>query len=149
MACVEQGMIDTAWLDLGRSDRRQAAFPEAHAFLVESGAARSPALGHDAGDWLLIEGGGDGYRRAGWIIRQDSPWSAQMLESFIGGLSVERKKGLFLTDSGWLAVNQTDWAPIAAPEDARSRLELIDSKPLDTARIDKQLKQLVGRASVD
>ncbi len=98
-------------------------------------------------DWLLIEGGGDGYRRAGWIIRQDSPWSAQMLESFIGGLSVERKKGFFLTESGWLAVNQTDWSPIAAPEDGLSRLELIDPNPLDTATIDSNLKQLIGQMS--
>jgi G3E family GTPase len=142
IACVEQGMVDTAWLDLGRSDRRQAAFPEAHAFLVESDAARSPASGHNAGDWLLIEGGGDGYRRAGWIIRQDSPWSAKMLESFIGGLSVERKKGLFLTHSGWLAVNQTDWAPIAAPEDARSRLEVIDPGTLGADIIDTGLRNL-------
>jgi len=147
IACVEQGLIDTAWLDLGRSDRRQAAFPEAHTFLVESGAEQSPALGHDAGDWLLIEGGGDGYQRAGWIMRQETPWSAQMLESFIGRLTVERKKGLFLTDIGWLAVNQTDWSPIAAPEDARSRLELIDPKPLDTATIDSRLRQLAGWTS--
>jgi len=147
IACVEQGMIDTAWLDLGRGDGRRAAFPEAHAFLVESGAARSPALGHNTGDWLLIEGGGDGYRRAGWIIRQDSPWSAQALESFIGRLSVERKKGLFLTDSGWLAINQTDWSPIAAPEDACSRLEVIDPGTLGTDIIDTDLRNLARSAS--
>jgi G3E family GTPase len=148
IACVERGMVDSAWLDLDRSDRRQADFPEAHAFLVESGTARSPALGHKAGDWLLIEGGGDGYRRAGWIIRQESPWSARMLESFIEGLSVERKKGLFLADSGWLAVNQTDWSPIAAPEDACSRLEVIDPKALDTAKIDSKLRQLARQMTL-
>ena len=147
IACVEHGVIDTAWLDLGRSDGRQAAFPEAHAFLVESGAASSTVLGHNAGDWLLIEGGGDGYQRAGWIIRQNSPLSARMLESFIGGLSMERKKGLFLTDRGWLAVNQTDWSPITAPEDGRSRLELIDPNPLDAVTIDSKLKQLIGQMS--
>jgi G3E family GTPase len=149
IACVERGMVDTAWLDLGRSDGRQAAFPEAHAFLVESDAARSPAPGQNAGDWLLIEGGGDGYRRAGWIIRQDSPWSAQMLESFIGELRVERKKGLFLTDRGWLAVNQTDWSPTAAPEDARSRLELINPEPLLAARIDSELRELACQGTLE
>jgi G3E family GTPase len=144
---VEQGMIDRAWLDLGRSEGRQAAFPEAHAFLVETGIHDETGLAGKDNDWLLIEGGGDGYQRAGWVIRQDSPLSAQMLESFIGGLCVERKKGFFLTEIGWLAVNQTDWSPVAAPEDGRSRLELIDPNPLDTATIDSNLKQLVGQTS--
>jgi G3E family GTPase len=143
IGCVERGMLDPAWLDLGRSESRQAAFPEAHAFLVESaGGSDSPGTADDAGDWLLIEGSGDGYRRAGWIIRQDAPWPAPALESFVAALGVERKKGLFRTDRGWRAVNQSDWSAITPPHDGRTRLELIHPQPLATAEIDAGLRDL-------
>ena len=142
---VERGRLDVAWLDLGRSDGRRAAFPEAHAFLVESGAAEHPA--RPDGDWLLIEGQGDGYRRAGWIIRQQAPWSADALRTFVDGLEVERKKGLFLTDRGWQAVNQSEWSAIAAPLDGRARLELIDPRPLQAAATDRALQRLADARS--
>ena len=142
VACVEQGSIDLAWLDLGRSTARQAAFPEAHAFLVENASAQGADGGADASDWLLIEGGGDGYRRAGWIIRQPAPWPAEVLEAFVGDLEVERKKGLFLTELGWMGVNQDDWSIISAPGDGRSRLELIDPGPLEAGPIDQALHAL-------
>ena len=140
VACVEQGSIDPAWLDLGRSTARQAAFPEAHAFLVENATAQDADGGAAAGDWLLIEGSGDGYRRAGWIIRQPAPWPSEVLEAFVGDLKVERKKGLFLTERGWMGVNQDDWSIISAPGDGRSRLELIDPEPLDTDGLDRALQ---------
>ena len=139
---VERGAIDPAWLDLGQSDGRQAAFPEAHAFLLETGAMDSAAPGDAEGDWLLIEGGGDGYRRAGWVIRQHAPWPAESLATLVAGLDVERKKGLFSTDLGWIALNQDDRSVIAAPEDGRARLELIDPQPLNAKRIDRALHAL-------
>ena len=142
IACVEQGSVDPAWLDLGRSTARQAAFPEAHAFLVENIGSQGADSDTAASDRLLIEGSGDGYRRAGWIIRQRSPWSAGRLETLVGHLKVERKKGLFLTEHGWMAVNQDNWSVTPAPEDGRSRLELIDPGPIDTEYIDRTLHQL-------
>ena len=138
---VEQGMIDPGWLTLVRTGGRRAAFPEAHAFLVESGGDDAASAVSDTGDWLLIEGSGDGYRRAGWIIRQYAPWPAETLESFIASLNVERIKGLFLTDRGWRAVNQSDWSAIAAPKDGRSRVELIHPDKLQPAEIDAGLRQ--------
>jgi len=137
---VERGRIDPAWLDLGRGTERRAAFPEAHAFLVETAAAQATHDGH--ADWLLIEGSGDGYRRAGWVIRPQRPWPAGALETLLAGLRVERKKGLFLTELGWRALNQSDWSPTAAPEDGRARLELIDPEPLETGAVDGGLKRL-------
>lgn len=142
LGCVERGTIDPAWLTLVRSEARYAAFPEAHAFLVESAAEHAPDAAADASDWLLIEGSGDGYRRAGWIIRQHGPWSAQALKSCIAELEVERKKGLFLTEQGWRAVNQSDWSTVTAPADRRSRLELIHPGPLQTHQIEDRLKRL-------
>ena len=45
VACVTRGYVDLAWLDLSRSSERRAAFPEAHAFLVDNGAD-TPAQPH-------------------------------------------------------------------------------------------------------
>lgn len=146
LACVVRGAVDPKWLDLGRSADRRAAFPEAHAFLVETaGPAHSThdePRPNDESDWLLIEGRGDGYHRAGWIIQQQRPWAVASLRALIDDLPVERKKGLFLTERGWLAVNQTDWVPIAAPSDGQTRLELIAAEPLDAVQIDGRLKEL-------
>ena len=148
VGCVERGMIDPGCLGLARTGGRRAAFPEAHAFLVESGGndAAGEVLAHDR-DWLLIEGGGDGYRRAGWIIRQQVPWPAEALEALLAALELERKKGLFLTDRGWRAVNQSDWSAIAAPPDGRSRLELIHPDQLHATEIDTRLRQLHSAAA--
>jgi len=142
LARVEQGTLDPAWLDLARGQDRQAAFPEAHAFLVDNAVNHGSDVPGESGDWLLIEGAGDGYRRAGWLIRPRAPWSATALESLIAGLEVERKKGLFLTDRGWLSVNQSDWSGVAEPEDGHMRLELIDPGRLDTAAIDGAMQRI-------
>ena len=144
LGIVEHGRMDPDWLDIGRSAARRAAFPEAHAFLVEQGSHE--AGGHDGPthDWLLIEGHSDGYYRAGWLIRQHEPWSEDRLRSTLERIDVERKKGIFETVNGWLALNQTDWSPIASPADGASRLELIDAQPLDADQIDRTLKRFAG-----
>ncbi|MGB5637553.1 MAG: GTP-binding protein [Sedimenticolaceae bacterium] len=139
---VEHGSVDPAWLDLGRSQSRHAAFPEAHAFLIGSGTPQTTEPAGIDRDWLLIEGGGDGYHSAGWMIRQQRPWSTEALAALIDALPAERKKGLFLTGEGWMAVNQSDWSAVSAPKDARARLELIHPQRLDTAGIERQLREL-------
>ena len=145
VGCVEHGGIDWRWLDLGREGERQAAFPEAHAFLVETATPKTAGDSHPAHDWLIIEGQGDGYQRAGWLVRQTRPWSEKALAAIVGSLQVERKKGLFRTERGWRAVNQSAWSTIAAPADGLSRLELIDPRPIHTDPIDGRLKRLAHR----
>lgn len=139
LGMVEHGRVDPHWLDVGRSVGRRAAFPEAHAFLVEHDTGNT-RVADPGSDWLLIEGEGDGYRRAGWLIRQAAPWPFAQLKDLLAGLDVERVKGLFLTDAGWLAVNQTDWSPVAAPADGRTRLEIIDPADLNSQALDANLK---------
>ena len=143
VAVVERGAIDPGWLDIGRSTDRRAAFPEAHAFLVETGAIPAADATADARDWLMIEGRGDGYHRVGWMIHQRSACATTDLQHLVTGLEVERKKGLFFTDHGWLALNQDDWSPVDPPNDGRSRLELIDRQPLPAVAIDQQLRTLL------
>lgn len=140
---VEHGRLDPAWLDSGRDTGRRAAFPEAHAFLVESGAAE-PAP--EVGDWLLIEGSADGYFRAGWLMRQQRAWPRNRIATLIGQIRAERSKAICLTESGWLAFNQDHTQTVTAPADGLARLELIDPAPLDSARIDALLRHLNSAA---
>ena len=144
VALVERGAVDPAWLDLDRDGSRRAAFPEAHAFLVETTGDRDTGHQHPRPDWLLIEGSGDGYHRAGWIIRSTIAWPLAALQRLVDGLQVERRKGLFFTDQGWRSCNQSEWTAIAAPADGLCRLELIDARPPDAPTIDDALKALVA-----
>jgi len=149
LALTERGWLEPPWLDIGCSQGRQAAFPEAHAFLV--GTAGRDDAGHadDAREWILIEGVGDGYQRVGWVIRQHAPWPAEALKALLEEVPVERRKGLFNTDQGWLAMNQTDWRPIDPPGDKRARLQLIGPEPIAADAIDRSLKDLATQAAAD
>jgi G3E family GTPase len=142
---VEHGMVDPAWLDSGRGTQRRAAFPEAHAFLVDSGTHGHGASPADRGEWQLIEGAGDAYHRAGWLIRQHRAWPFEPLQTLLAGLAVERKKGLFLTDAGWYSCNQGTWASAVEPPDGRSRLELIHPDPIAALSADQALRALDTR----
>lgn len=144
LAMVEHGALDPGWLDIARSTERRAVFPEAHAFLVDrpSDEDGQEHPGPDDSDWLLIEGAGDGYHRAGWLIRQATPWPSRPLRRLIDDLAVERKKGLFLTEQGWLSCNQTLWAAATPPDDGRTRFEMIGPAPLPVNEIEQALAQL-------
>ncbi|MDJ0740210.1 MAG: GTP-binding protein [Gammaproteobacteria bacterium] len=144
LGLVEHGRLDPAWLDVGRDRGRRAAFPEAHAFLVDS----APTGDDDAqrSDWLLIEGHGDGYQRAGWLIRPRAAWPHAALRAWVAGLDVERKKGIVLTDAGWQAFNQDAWQATAAPPDGHCRIELIDAHAIDVGSVDHGLAAL-GRST--
>ena len=144
---VEFGRVDPAWLDLARTPGRRAAFPEAHAFLLGNPAGADSTATPPPADWLLIEGGGDGYRRAGWIVLQTRPWRLAGIEAALAGLTVERHKGVFLTDGGWRTLNQDAWSDCPAPDDGRSRLELIDPEPIDARALDLRLRSLDGRGN--
>lgn len=137
---TEQARFDPDWLDLRRSDARQAAFPEAHAFLAEIGTGTPP----ETGDWLMTGGFDSDYHRAGWLIEAQRPWPIKPLREWLDTLPMERKKGLFLTDSGWLTLNQDDWASVSPPDDGRNRLELIDVAPIAASEIDAVLRRLDG-----
>ena len=89
-----------------------------------------------------VTGFDTGYYRAGWVIRPRRPWRTTALAAWLEALTVERKKGLFLTERGWLAVNQARWETTSAPADGRARLELIDPAPLDAKTLDRDLKRL-------
>jgi len=147
-ALVEHGRLDPAWLDLPRRER-QAAFPEAHAFLKAHGHDHDHD--HDAppadGDWLMLEGRGDNHVSVGWRIAAEKVFDAARLQSLVDGISADRIKGVLHTDRGWLSINRDadggDWLPAAARAD--SRLELIHHQPLAAATLDLQLRASAER----
>jgi G3E family GTPase len=143
VAVIEHGRLDPAWLDLPRQ-ARQAAFPEAHAFLQAHGHDH----GHDhdhaaaAGDWLMLEGRGDTHVSIGWRIAAEQTFDAARLRTLLGEQAVDRIKGVLHTDRGWLAINRDvgggDWQP--TPARADSRLELIHHAPLDAEALNRALR---------
>ncbi|MCB1802333.1 MAG: GTP-binding protein [Gammaproteobacteria bacterium] len=134
------GDIDPALMDVRRDGQRRAAFPEAHAFLVEAAASDGHSAETITSPWLLIEGSEDGYQRASWTIEQQHAWPKSALEELLSGLPGERVKGLFRTDHGWMAVNDRDWSPITEPDDSRARLVLIDCAKLPVSEVDRRLR---------
>ena len=149
LALTERGRLEPLWLDIGCGRGRQAAFPEAHAFLVGNAGRDDAGHADDAREWLLIEGAGDGYQRVGWVMRQQVPWPAEALMALLEQVRVERKKGLFNTDRGWLAMNQADWRPNDPPGDRRTRLQLISPGPIAADAIDRGLRNLATLAMAD
>jgi G3E family GTPase len=141
LGLAEHGVIDPAWLDLKRDTARHASFPEAHAFLVDTQQVAPDSSGDE--DWVVIEGSDNGYKRAGWLIRQHNSWPENLSRELVSRLATERKKGVLLTERGWLSFNQDTWNTTAAPADGFSRLELIDADSIDTTSIDHDLRQLL------
>lgn len=143
LAVTTHGRFDPAWLDLGRDTARQAAFPEAHAFLVDTTA---PAAQGARPEWWLAEGEADGYYRAGWLVDGSFRWPLEELRCFVDALAAERRKGLLRTDIGWFSVNQADWQAAHRPADGCSRLELLDRSRPPSGQWDEILRSLAIRA---
>ena len=141
IAMVSAGRIDAAWLDVPRNNSQRARFPEAHAFLVESGSPANRGIA-DSQHWQRIDGRGDGYQRAGWFVVQRCAWPEAALAELLRDQGAERCKGLFLTERGWRTLNDADWADTSEPGDGRSLLEIIDANPMDVDGLDAALRSL-------
>ena len=142
LASVSHGYIDPDWLDLARSGERRAAFPEAHAFLIDN--ATEDTAPPASADWLMIDGHADAYYHVGWRIRQRRPWPRADIQRALDRITAERIKGLFATEVGWQACNQAEWTALDAPRDGLARLEIIDPERPDAAAIERALRRLDG-----
>jgi G3E family GTPase len=143
LACVAEGKVDRAWLDLAVDSGRHAAFPEAHAFLVDAeNDDTEPAAPED---WLVIDGHADGYHHVGWSLVQRRPWPLADLQALLADLAVERMKGIVLTDEGWRTFNDGRWQPVTPPDDGRSRIQLIDRSEPPRGDMDRRLRFMDGR----
>jgi G3E family GTPase len=139
LVITQQGRIDAALLQLG-TQSRQAAFPEAHAFLIAQGEAQGPA---PRGDWIRASGEGDGYHHVAWLIDRPHIFQREALLAWLDQLPVDRAKGVFRCAAGWISYNRSSDAArvetVAASE--ATRLQLIDHAALDASQLDRALRQ--------
>jgi len=140
---TQQGRVDPEILLL-EGQAREAAFPEAHAFLLQQGLEQEQT---PSGDWLVVEGQGDGYFRVGWRIDRQYSFDRARLTAWLDGLAAERVKGVFQGHAGWFSYNRSsDQAQVENVSAAEaSTLQLIDSHPLNQAVLDKNLRQQLGK----
>lgn len=145
LASVEHGRLQKTWLDMPRSQQRQALFPEAHQFLQQAQSHEHDHGHHHnhrhSGDWLKIENASDGYHSCGWIIDKDQIFDSTRLIKLLVNLSVDRVKGVFHTEKGWLALNLTNHEHEIREVDARAdnRLDMIHCQTLGWQTIDQNL----------
>jgi G3E family GTPase len=139
---TERGRVPATTLEQG-AQLRQAAFPEAHAFLLAQQDAHTHA---PTGDWVHASGEGDGYFRAGWQIGEQHLFDRNTLLRWLDALCMQRVKGVFLTAQGAFSYNRAEDAAdvqdIAAT--SHSRLQLIDGRAIDVDTVDSGLKAAVG-----
>lgn len=138
---VEHGRIAPSLLQQ-QTQPRQAAFPEAHAFLLSQQAGDAPAP--SGGDWIHASGHSEGYHQLGWRIDPRHVFERAGLLLWLDKLRVERVKGLFHCENGWLSYNRsTDAARVESVgnHDA-SRLQLIDRHPIDWQDLDHELRRI-------
>lgn len=140
MLITEQGQIDRKVLDLG-SEHREAAFPEAHAFLLDQSLnpAETPTTG-----WLQRQSQQDGYHSAGWLIDASFQFTADALMTWLDSLTVERVKASVNCGDRQLHYNRTDtnephieWLP----DTDNTRIQLIDSQALPIDQLESTLRQ--------
>lgn len=139
---TQQGRISPALLGEQAQERR-AAFPEAHAFLLQQPASSTPA---PQAEWLGFSGEGDGYRRAGWLIGRSLRFDRQRLLAWLDALPVERVKGVLICSDGAIRYNRsTDAAEIEPVESVgNSRLQLIDPDLEPIEVLEAQLRECLS-----
>lgn len=140
---THHGQVDATVLSLG-ADERQASFPEAHAFLLAHSTEPQHAKTVPQ-DWVKFEGQVDGYYRAGWLIGSNQRFSRAALLAWLDELPFERVKGGFLCHDQAFTYNRAGTESTVEPArnlDA-SRLQVIDSSPIDQGRIENALRSLI------
>lgn len=141
-ALTTQGRVQADWLDLPRDNKRKALFPEAHAF-IQATAPRDAHEEHQAiTEWTRIENLGNDFFSCGWLIPAEDCFSRDCLMKWLKQLDCLRIKAVLNTDAGWMRFNLAgdDQDTQSSPEQAESRLEIIDDTTQDWLSIENQLK---------
>ncbi len=141
---TRQGKVDPAIL-MNEGQRREAVFPEAHAFLLQQENEHEHG---SMGKWVIAEGHGDGYEHVTWRIDKCYRFQRERLLPWLDRLNVERAKGIFRCDHGWISYNRSeDASEIEArdPSEA-SVLQVIDHQALNPNALDSKLREQLEKA---
>lgn len=138
---TEHGQVDGTCLSLD-SETRAASFPEAHAFLLQQD---SEEKADTPSPRQIIQGQADGYFRAGWLFDKQYTFNKISLTETLNSLNIERVKGVFRCKNGGLSYNRSsDNAEIKnINQPKESRLQLIDSKEIETSKIDASINHSI------
>jgi len=130
-AQTTQGQLDINWLNLPRNPNRHPAFPKAHSHQSRNNVNTT------------------GYKSFSHIFSEQSLFNYGNLSTLLSELKVERVKGIFSTDEGWFIFNAVDGNTTinSSLPSTTSKVEIIDSKPIQTALLDLFKRCLIKRPS--
>lgn len=133
------GRLSPQWLE-PPAQPRQAHFPDFHAAhgSCEPLAAARPAVGRP----VRLDSQGLGRHGAGWVFAAEEVFDAECLRARLQAEpGVERLKGVFRTDDGWLLFNRVGAEMTVAPAGAGddSRLEVLTTGERDWLRLEQAL----------
>lgn len=140
-----QGRFDPAWLNKPRSERALRD-PHHHRDQRLQAPPMAQVLNLPEGEILLHKSNrGQDHYSSGWVITPDWEFDYEGLFNWLNGLPYERIKAVMITDQGIFSFNVSDGVLSVNELDevADSRLELIDSKPIASQAIERELLNLV------
>ena len=103
---VRHGAVDPEWLALAASETNKNAYRDLAPSNTSS--ALPPTLETPTEGFVSADNAGEGFFSRGWIFNPGWQFDSVKLLSLIQGLDVERLKGVFITDAGFLGFNKVD-----------------------------------------
>ncbi len=140
---VEQGALQTDWLNLPRTRRTSARTnPHRNNLLQKIDPMYDPEISVPEGErFLHRRNSGDGHHSAGWIFRPEVEFDFNRLFALLSGTAAQRLKAVMITDRGVFSFNAEDGVLSVNELDdcLDSRVELIDPEPVDAESFQQQL----------
>ncbi|MDC0190706.1 CobW family GTP-binding protein [Rhodospirillales bacterium] len=138
---ARHGDLELLLLDLDIENAKAPLFPHAHGHVHRERAAKQEVIVIEQGNPHRALNQGLGYRGCGWIFSAEEVFDSEMVVDLLGppgllglpkGAIIERLKGVFRVEKGWVLVNRVNGeftlSEIAYRND--SRLEVIVSEDL-------------------
>ena len=151
---TRNGDLDLLLLDLDIENSKAPLFPHAHGHVHLERAAKQEMIVVEQGNPHRALNQGLGYRGCGWIFSNEEVFDPEMVVDLLGppgllglpkGAIIERLKGVFRLEKGWVLVNRVNGeftlSEIAYRND--SRLEVVVSEHLkpDWDELERRLMQ--------
>ncbi len=141
---VEQGTIESEWLELPHSNRtaEQPDAHQSHSHQSHSRQTASPELVLDKNQsFLRKENTGQGHFSCGWLFSDQHTFSFREFLMLSNGLKALRFKAVVNTDEGTRGFNRQGGvvSVLELNESADNRIELINDTPMDWDDIEQKI----------
>ena len=139
---AQNGDLDLSLLELDSKTERTSLFPSVGDEIRSSKRLLQGSLQVKPGNPQRFENSGAGYQGCGWIFSLEDTFNREGLLNFLSspfllglekGFTIERLKGVFRVEDGWVLVDRVDDEIYVSEMDCRngSRVELIAKENLD------------------